>query len=134
MNFVEAKTIKTFPSLDLALGLVLATSWPRLHATPTWFQSTAAKKIARVSRLFKINMSSAKWTNGSEFLLDMAVVSYKKEEFLVLDGGVATELTRAGFNLDVCQSHSIYSTSLLAWSREMQMTITCLLLVFCCSK
>jgi len=30
----------------------------------------------------------------------MAVVSYKKEEFLVLDGGVATELTRAGFNLD----------------------------------
>jgi len=44
----------------------------------------------------------------------MAVVSYKKEEFLVLDGGVATELTRAGFNLDVSQSHSIYSTSLLA--------------------
>lgn len=30
----------------------------------------------------------------------MAVDSIRKEEFLVLDGGVATELTRAGFNLD----------------------------------
>ena len=37
----------------------------------------------------------------------MAVDSKRKEEFLVLDGGVATELTRAGFNLDVSQSHSI---------------------------
>ena len=33
----------------------------------------------------------------------MAVDSNRKEEFLVLDGGVATELTRAGFNLDVSQ-------------------------------
>ena len=37
----------------------------------------------------------------------MAVDSKRKEEFLVLDGGVATELTRAGFNLDVSQSHNI---------------------------
>lgn len=36
----------------------------------------------------------------------MAVDSKRKEKFLVLDGGVATELTRAGFNLDVSQSHS----------------------------
>ena len=38
----------------------------------------------------------------------MAVDSSRKEEFLVLDGGVATELTRAGFNLDVSQSHNVY--------------------------
>ena len=88
-------------------GLVLATSWSRFHALPTWFQSTAFEKFAWVSRLFKINMSSAKWTNGEGFLFDMAVDSKRKEEFLVLDGGVATELTRAGFNLDVSQSHNI---------------------------
>lgn len=38
----RAKTTKTFPSLDLALGLVLATNGPRFHASPTWFQSTSS--------------------------------------------------------------------------------------------
>lgn len=42
-----------------------------------------------------------------ELLFDMAVDSERKEEFLVLDGGLGTELTRAGFNLDVSQSHNI---------------------------
>lgn len=40
-------------------------------------------------------------------LFDMAVDSERKDEFLVLDGGLGTELTRAGFNLDVSQSHNI---------------------------
>lgn len=44
----RAQTIKTFSSLDLALGLVLATSAPRFHASPTWFQSTNGKEIARL--------------------------------------------------------------------------------------
>lgn len=59
---------------------------------------------ARVSRLFKINLFGARWTS---WLFDMAVDSERKDEFLVLDGGLGTELTRAGFNLDVSQSHNI---------------------------
>lgn len=37
----------------------------------------------------------------------MAVDRCGKDEFLVLDGGLATELTRAGFNLDVSQSNHV---------------------------
>ncbi len=42
-EILQAKTTKTFPSLDLALGLVLATNGPRFHASPTWFQSTSSQ-------------------------------------------------------------------------------------------
>ncbi len=37
----------------------------------------------------------------------MAADFFEKEQFLVLDGGLATELTRAGFNLDVSQLNRV---------------------------
>lgn len=109
VNFVQVKMLSTFPSLDLALALsCFSNQCPRFHALPTWFQSTTAKKIARVSRLFKSTSCSIRCEVDELYMLfDMAVDSERKDEFLVLDGGLGTELTRAGFNLDVSQSHNI---------------------------
>lgn len=59
------------------------------------FSLLAAKEEAR---LFKIDFC-AKERALQLFL--MAVDSNGKEKFLVIDGGLATELTRAGFNIDV---------------------------------
>ena len=71
--------------------------------------SSLQQPRARIRACFPPVQNQHVQANGSKFLFDMAVVSYKKEEFLVLDGGVATELTRAGFNLDVSQSHRTYT-------------------------
>lgn len=56
----------------------------------------------------------------------MAVDSNGKEQFLVLDGGLATELTRAGFNLDVSQSHLVACL----YDLVRQWKLACFLLFF----
>ena len=93
-----------YQCVSAILGYTLYHIW---HIYKVLYMYASMKLIPRL--FSACSKSTCPGANGSKFLFDMAVVSYKKEEFLVLDGGVATELTRAGFNLDVSQSHRTYT-------------------------
>ena len=74
-EILQTKAIKTSSSLDLALGLVLATNRPRFHASPTWFQSTCSQENRA-----PVQKQHFEVTFGFKF--KWLVISVKKNSFL----------------------------------------------------